>query len=586
MQHLPSQQKISIANLVDNPSAFTRLAIWFVDNVMGVAKMNALYQQHNMQGLEKAAFIEHLLNILKIELSGLDELQKKIPQEGPVVVASNHPFGGIEGVILAKAIGEVRPDIKVLANKGLRIFDEIKDYFIFTNPLVANDPANAPSLRQCIRHVDDGNCLLLFPAGRVSHLHVEQDRTVEHTWDKLVAKLASRDDATFVPVFVEGRNSDWFYRVERIYFKLRMFLLGRELLNKKYFHFSVNTGYPVSLAKLDAPSLNEKANLCRALSYTQSDEWQFTWPADKVIEQKPLMPPVNKQLIQEEINALPKDQYLTSHKAFDVYFGFQHQMPSIVSEIARLRELVFRMHNEGSGEPLDTDDFDATYTHLFIIDRAKLEIIGAYRMGQTDILLEQQGLDGLYLHKMFNFTPEFINRREPCLEMGRSFLIPEYQSSFHGLLLLWRGIGAFAKKFPRYRTLYGTVSISKLYSPKSVRIIQEVLIEHQVKPTVEARNTFAFDLHPELKAFCQTQDARRYLSAFLGTLEEDGKDIPVLAKQYEKMGAKFHALGIDHSFNFTPGLLLTVDLPNAPDKLLKLYLGDGWEDYVAYQSKD
>ncbi|MEM0910780.1 MAG: lysophospholipid acyltransferase family protein [Pseudomonadota bacterium] len=584
MQHLSIQQKISILNLFDNPSALTRLGTWLMDNVMGIAKMDALYKLHSMQGLDKEAFVDRFIEILSIELSGLDELQKKIPTEGPVVVASNHPFGGMEGVILARAIGEVRPDIKVLANKSLRIFDEIKDYFIFTNPLAKKDPANAPSLRHCIRHIDEGKCLLLFPAGRVSHLDNGDNRTVENKWDKLVTKLATRNHAHFVPIFVDGRNSDWFYRVERIYFKLRMFLLGRELLNKKNFHFSVNAGYPVSLSKLDFDSLNEGAKLCRSLSYLHSNEWQFDWPADTVIEHKPLLSPIDKGLIQQEFEALPQEQFLTSHREFDVYFGYQHQMPSIVTEIARLRELVFRMHNEGSGEPVDTDDFDATYTHLFIIDRVKLKIIGAYRMGQTDILIERQGIDGLYLHKMFDFKPTFVNRQESCLEMGRSFLIPEYQSSFHGLLLLWRGIGAFVKKFPKYRTLYGTVSISKLYQPKSVRLIQEVLIEHQSEPSVVPRNPFDFELHPELKSFCDKSHSRRYLSALIGTLEEDGKDIPVLAKQYEKMGAKFHALGIDRSFNFTPGLLLTVEMPKAPAKLLNLYLCDGWEDYVNHKT--
>ncbi len=584
MPHLPTPQKISSINLFNNPSSLTRLGTWLLDNMIGVAKMNALYQHYNMQGLEKEAFIDRFIDIMKIELSGLEEVQNRIPKEGPVVIASNHPFGGVEGVILARAIGEVRPDIKVLANKSLRIFDEIKNYFIFTNPLVKKDPTNAPSLRQCIRHVDDGNCLLLFPAGRVSHLDNENDRTVENQWDKIVAKLANRKDALFVPVFVAGRNSDWFYRVERIYFKLRMFCLGRELLNKKNFQFHADAGYPTSLGDLNLDSLIEGAELARSLSYTTSNEWHFEWPADKVVEQKPLAQPVDKKLISEELQALPKEHFLVSHKAFDVYFGYQHQIPMIVTEIARLRELVFRMHNEGSGEPLDTDGFDATYTHLFIIDKTNLTIIGAYRMGQTDLLLDRQWLDGLYLNKMFNFKTTFVNRREPCLEMGRSFLIPEYQSSFHGLLLLWRGIGAFVKKFPRYRTLYGTVSISKLYSPKSVRLIQEILIEHVAEPSVEARNPFAFELHPELVTICRSKNARNYLTTMLNTLEKDGKDIPILAKQYEKMGAKFHALGIDHSFNFTPGLLLTVDLPKAPAKLLKLYLGDGWEEYASYEA--
>jgi putative hemolysin len=209
--------------------------------------------------------------------------------------------------------------------------------------------------------------------------------------------------------------------------------------------------------------------------------------------------------------------------------------------------------------------------------------MGAYRMGLTDKLIEAEGLNGLYLHKMFNFEPEFINRTRPCMEMGRSFLIPEFQGSYYGLLLLWRGICAFAKKFPQYRTLYGTVSISKLYKPRSVKLIETMMAKPEYREHVSPRNNFEFSLHPEIADLHSRIDQQANLSAFLSSLEDDGKDIPVLAKQYQKMGAKFHALGIDKSFNHTPGLLLSVHLPSAPERLLKLYFAGEYQDYVDFK---
>jgi len=575
-------QVISINNLLEKPSLFTRGLIWVLDRVLGIAKMNSLYKLHQMQGLSKEAFADKLIELLQLDINGLDELKAKIPATGPVVIASNHPFGGIEGVILARAIGEVRPDLKVLANKGLGIFRELSDYFIFTNPLSQKDPKNGPSLRRCIEHVKQQNALLIFPAGKVSYFQPQKNAISEHTWNKIVARLINVEHCQYLPVFVSGENSSIFYRTERIYFRLRMLLLGRELLNKTGASIDISAGFAVPNKYLNQGGLVQQASFARALSYAQDKRWRYTWPPDTVSAHKPLAEPVNSETIREEVAQLPPNQSLASFKGFTVYFAYQHQAPQIVQEIARLRELVFRLHNEGSGEAIDTDKFDATYTHLFIIENASFRIIGAYRMGLTDKLIAKDGLDGLYLNKMFNFAPEFANRSEAAMEMGRSFLIPEFQGSYQGLLLLWRGIGAFVCQFPQYRTLYGTVSISKLYDPRSVNLIQHQLIGSNANTLATAKHPFTFAMHTEITEFYEqhyganTQSCPLVvLSAFLKSIEKDGKDIPVLAKQYLKMGAKFHALGIDTSFNHTPGLLLSVEMPKAPEKLLKLYLGEG-----------
>ncbi|WP_371194081.1 lysophospholipid acyltransferase family protein [Glaciecola sp. SC05] len=584
-------QVISINNLVENSSWLTRLFIWLLDRVLGIARMNQLYQLNKMQGLSKESFADKLIALLELRIHGLDELKAKIPVTGPVVIASNHPFGGIEGVILARAIGEVRPDLKVLANKGLGIFRELSDYFIFTNPLSQKDPKNGPSLRRCIEHVKKQHALLIFPAGKVSYFQAHKNAISEHQWNKIVGRLISIDNCQYVPVFVSGENSRFFYRIERIYFRLRMFLLGRELLNKTGAKIEIASGFAIPNKYINDRTFEQKAAFARTLSYAQDPRWRYQWPADTITTQKPLAQPVPAQSIRSEIDKLPANQLLTRSKGFEVYFVYQHQAPLVVQEIARLRELVFRLHNEGSGEPIDTDKFDASYTHLFILETDSARIVGAYRMGLTDKLIEKDGLEGLYLNNMFKFGPEFANQNQPAMEMGRSFLIPEYQGSYQGLLLLWRGIGAFVCLFPQYRTLYGTVSISKLYDARSVNLIQHLLISKNASQQVSPRHHMHFDMHPEISEFCDEyrlqEDVKGintvHLSAFLKSIEHDGKDIPILAKQYFKMGAQYHALGIDTSFNHTPGLLLSVELPKAPKKLLQLYLGDGFDGYQQYK---
>ncbi|MBT0586983.1 lysophospholipid acyltransferase family protein [Alteromonas oceanisediminis] len=567
-------KSISLNNLspASSSNVVVRTCLRVLDWLLGIRKMDRLYQSHRMQGLSKEQFADSLIKLLDIRVEGEAELLDKIPRQGPVVLASNHPFGGIEGVILARAISRVRPDLKVLANQGLRLFTELQDYFIFTNPLKEKDPRNGPSLRQCLQHVKQGKALLMFPAGRVSYYQADKKRVSEHTWNRVIARLCHSPDCLFVPIFVSGRNSALFYRLGRIYYRLRMLMLARELLNKRGATVRLDAGFAVKGHLVDSPEH------CRALSYAQAAHWQQPWPPDTVGELNPLAEPTHVGSIETELAQLPVEQRLHQHKHFSIYYAWQHQAPNTVREIARLREYVFRQHNEGSGEPLDTDRFDASYTHLFVFDELEREIVGAYRMGQTDRLLAEANgdLNALYLNRMFEFDPTFVNRREPALEMGRSFLIPRLQRSHIGLFLLWRGIGAFVCQFPQYRTLYGTVSISKLYDMRSVALIEKA----HVTPSADARPRHALNkaVHAEVAEFYAHTSPVTTLSSFLRSLESDGKDIPVLMRQYLKMGATFHCLGIDPSFNHTPGMLLSVDLPKAPEKLKRLYLGEGNQD--------
>ncbi len=574
-------QTISIVNLLPlhKRSLLWRMTARLLDRLLGINRMNQLYLHHNMAGLEKQRFAEKLLEILNIQIEGQQDLLSSIPESGPVIIAANHPFGGIEGVILSYLIGQRRPDLKVLANQGLKLFPELQDYFIFTNPLAEGDPRNAPSIRQSLKHVKSDGALLIFPAGRVAYFQKEKQRISDHHWNRLVAYLCQTANAPYLGLFVKGYNSRLFYRLGRIYYRFRLLLLARELLNKTDHNVSIYTSKLIKASKFSSQhSTEEQAQICRAISYCQDPEWRYSWPADQMSGLQPIAAATPWRTIEAELCRLPAEQLLITHKQFSVYYGFQSQLPKTVHEIARLREWVFRLHNEGSGEPIDTDDFDASYTQLFVVNNQEQRIVGAYRMGQTDKLITKGGLSQLYLSRMFDFKPGFVNQQSSCLELGRSFLIPDYQRSFQGLFLLWRGIGAFVCKFPQYRTLYGTVSLSKLYDPRSVALIEAALVTEDVN--VKPRSEFSFALHPELAFLSKTMPLAQHLSALLASIEQDGKDIPVLAKHYQKLGARFHCLGIDRNFNDTPGLLLSVALPDAPEKLLRLYMGEHWKAYV------
>ncbi len=252
-----------------------------------------------------------------------------------------------------------------------------------------------------------------------------------------------------------------------------------------------------------------------------------------------------------------------------------------MAEIARERERVFRQHAEGSGEPADTDAFDASYVQLFAWDRAAGELVGAYRMGRSDRLLATAGHAGLYLSRVFEFAPGFHDPAAPALELGRSFIVPEHQRSFHGLYLLWRGIGSYLVAHPQYRRLYGTVSLSRQYDAQAIAMLCDALVTPSslVRPRIRLQTPLGKEWQEFRRASAPLDLAT--LSALVRGLDHEGKDIPVLLRHYMKLGASFHAVGVDRNFNDTPGLLLSVDVPRLEPRTLKTFLGAGADAYLA-----
>lgn len=571
-----------------------------IDRVVGIKKLQQFYVKYQLSGLSKQAFTEQLLKGLGVRILGADELIEKIPKTGGCILVCNHPYGMIEGVIIAKILTAYRTDTKIMANVGLKVFKEIEDYFIFANPLKPKASMNAKGIKQCFNHVENKGLLVIFPAGRVSFYQKEKQRITDAQWNRIAVQIAVKMKAPVLPVFISGTNSDLFHKLGQVYYRFRLLMLAREMFKLQNHQIDVMANHLITPEQLQAFKSTECMNdFVKLQCYLNDPSYLTPWPKDNIVGKvKDLIPAVNKATMSQELAELPKAQQLVHFKSFTVYYGYQKQIPHCVKEITRLREITFRELNEGSGEACDTDHFDATYMHLFIFDHQNEEIVGAYRIGQTDILQKNSDASALYLSQIFTFNEGFVNQQQPCLEMGRSFIVKAHQNSFHGLLLLWKGIGAYVCKNPRYRTLYGTVSLSKLYDPRSVALINQVVVSDEslenneknqtsaTQKSVVAKTPFASNLHPEAQDFLHKHKVElEQLSALVQGIEADGKDIPILLKQYYKLGAKFHCLGIDVNFNHTPGLLLSVDLTKAPDKLLKLYLGKGRADYLSFQAK-
>ncbi len=574
--------RISIANLL-NPSRQKSLVgkgVVLLDHLLGVAELNRLYHQHGFSGLDADAFTARFLQVFDINLQ-LDGSLEQIPEEGPLIICANHPFGGIEGVALAHLLRRRRADVKILANRVLSLFVELEALFIYTNPLRSNAAGNTTSLKSCLTHLRQGGLLVLFPAGRVSYPPKHGVPIRDHQWNRMVASLARQATCKVMPLHISGQNRPLFYQLGLIWSRLRMLMLIREMLHSHGKSITISTGKPAVLPVLKKDR-QHITDLYRLVTYLHDPQYRHSWPLQPQKHMVPVADAAEPKNVLAEVAQLSGEHCLLRYKNFAVYYATRKQVPQVIEEIQRLREENFRPFDEGSGACRDGDPFDDTYTHLFVFDHSEKSIVGAYRMGQTDRILPEQGKDGLYLSHMFTFKDDFVNQRQPCLEMGRSFVVVGQQRSYNSLLLLFKGIGAFVCRFPRYRLLYGTVSLSRRYQALSVLLIEQFLVAPSAQ--VKAKMPFDYPAPPELLEYLT-----RYppdidsLDWLVRQIEPDEKGLPVLVRQYHQLGARFYGIGIDPNFAGTPGLLLSVDLPAAPQKLLRRYMGRQLDDYLSYQ---
>jgi len=506
----------------------------------------------------------------------------RVPRRGPVVAVANHPFGMVEGVILGSLLLRVREDVKFLANAMLANVPGLGEYVFPVNPFGGAAKENWRSLRQSIDWVKKGGMLVVFPAGEVSSLHLSKFEISDSKWDDKVTRIIQMAGATSLPMFFHGVNSAMFQIAGLIHPRLRTLLLPRELANKRGGKIRISIGRPIkaqSLIRLKTEGaatdyLRQRTHLLDIRQHRTatigSDQREFLWSFFKPAAVIPAVRPLS---LRDEIAGLPADCKLVESGGYEVFACSAEQIPNALREIGRLREITFRQAGEGTGRSLDLDRFDRDYRHLFLWNTDSNEIAGAYRLAGTD------GVPDLYTSTLFRFREGLLAGLSPALELGRSFVRVEYQKSFSALLLLWKGIGRYVARNPRYRILFGPVSISREYSEASRALIVAYLQERcgngDLSRYVEPRRQFRA---PRLRGcdprvLANLLDNVDELSDAVADLEPDGKGVPVLLRQYLNCGGEMLAFNVDSAFSDVVDGLVVVDLMKMSRPQLEKYLG-------------
>jgi hypothetical protein len=302
---------------------------------------------------------------------------------------------------------------------------------------------------------------------------------------------------------------------------------------------------------------------------------------------------VTADSLVKEIAHLGEGRLLHRHNQFTTYLCASDEIPQLMREIAIQREITFRDVGEGTGKAMDLDAFDPHYLQLFLWDEEANKLVGGYRIGVVGKIRATSGDSGIYTSTLFGFSPELLDLLHDGIELGRSFVVPEYQGHPFVLSLLWKGIGAFVSRNPQHRLLFGPVSISNDYSHLSRSLMVEYLRQDRMhgnwSEMVHARRPFRSALE-EIDALSEKGNALYSKCATVEAvnatvMDMEGKGIPILLKHYLKLNARVLDFNVDTDFGDALDVLIVTDLLDAPDQTIKRYFGaEGWENLRAYHA--
>jgi putative hemolysin len=533
-----------------------------------------------------AQFARSLLSCLGISFAWDDADAKRIPETGPAVIVANHPYGIAEGLIMAVLLDSVRPDWKILTNAQLAGVREFGEYMVPVDPFGSREAAvhNRVPLRRSIEWLERGGALAAFPAGEVAHIDWKQRTVADPEWKSTAARLALRARCPVIPIYFEGANSLAFHLAGVLHPTLRTVGLAKELAKLSGKAIRLRAGSPIAPAVLmgfrDAENATQYLRSRTLLLSHRPAAAVPAPPAFPLARRQPqaIAPPEPERLLSEEVAALPADSELARQGDLSVHIAEATQIPHLLREIGRCRELTFREVGEGTGKGLDLDSFDRYYRHLILWDAGAKRLAGAYRLAVTEDVLPRFGTAGLYSSTLFRFDRRFFEKLGPAVELGRSFIMASYQRDFAPLLLLWKGIMRLIARRPEAPLLFGAVSISREYSSASRGLIAGYLSsrhQHPLAPLVTPRRR----LHDpaararHLRDLAAATATVEELSLAIADVEGSAKGVPVLLRQYLKTGGQLLGLSVDPRFSNTLDALILTDLRLAPSALLERCMG-------------
>ena len=555
---------------------------WIILRILRISAVNKIYD--NNKNKSDLDFLNGILDDCKIKFEIPEEDLKRIPKEGPFITISNHPLGGIDGVLLLKLVTEKRADYKIVANFLLHRVAPLKPYVMPVNPFETRKDAKSSvaGIKSALLHLREGKPLGIFPAGEVS-THKDGKLNVDKPWEEGAIKLIKKANVPVIPIYFHAKNSRLFYFLSKFSDTLRTAKLPSEVIQQRGRVIKVRIGKPISVKDQNAyKALPDFYKFIRRKTYMLANPFE---KSNRLISSqkikikkatKKISLQRNSDLFIAEVDALREtNSRLLQSKNYEVFFASAKDIPNLIHEIGRLREITFRAIGEGTNKEVDLDKFDNYYHHLLLWDAVAEKLVGAYRMGLGKEIYKKYGIKGFYVQSLFRIEPELHQMMDNTIEMGRAFIIAEYQQKPMPLFLLWKGIVHVTLRYPKYKYLMGGVSISNQFSDFSKSLMIEFMKSHYYDPYIaqyiRPKKEYKVKLKDGDKDFvfdASKADMQKF-DKIIDEIEPGILRIPVLIKKYVKQNARLVAFNVDPKFNNAIDGLMYIKVADIPESTVK-----------------
>ncbi|MEI8237420.1 MAG: lysophospholipid acyltransferase family protein [Methylococcaceae bacterium] len=527
-----------------------------------------LFKNQHLRGF---AFLDKLLTYFKFTYQVDNDSYLNIPAQGRLLIVANHPIGTLDGLALVKLIRSVRPDVRVVVNRVLVNMKPLESIFFPVNILSSDKKELKDTYKTMIDALEKEEAIIIFPAGEVSRITPKGVRDGE--WQSGFIKLAKKTKSPILPIHIKAKNSAFFYGISTIYKPLATMLLVNEMFNKRNQTIKFQVGSVVPYSEISETDETNK-QLCKrfrkhVLNLGKKNKTPLFKTVETVIHPVDVKA-VKKALYQSHLLGETRD----GKKIF--LYEFQDDCP-VMREIARLRELTFRTVEEGTGLSLDMDRFDVYYRQIVLWDDNDLEIVGAYRLGEGNKIMQTHGVEGFYTNTLFELQGDFVDLLPNSIELGRSFVQPRYWGQ-HSLDYLWYGIGAYLRERPDIKYLFGPVSISNAYPDPAKDLIIRFYQQQfgQNSPHAKARTPYVIS---DERGFGLNDFTHDYSSSYKilnSELKKLGVKVPTLYKQYSELciegGCHFIDFNVDADFNDCIDGLIMVEIDKITPKKKQRYI--------------
>lgn len=582
---LVTAKEVAKAIKTDKYGVLGTFSGWLLMKVLKISTLNKIYNRN--KHLAGKDFLEKILDEFQVKFEIPEEDLKRLPKEGAYITISNHPLGGVDGILLMKLLLDREPNFRIIANFLLHRIEPLKPFIMPVNPFDSHKDAKSSvsGIKDALRHLSENKPLGIFPAGEVS-TYKDGKLVVDKPWEEGAIKLIKKAKVPVVPIYFHAKNSKLFYFLSQLSDTLRTAKLPSELLTQKDRVIKVRIGKPISVAEQEEfNNIDAYSEFLRKKTYMLANPYEkdtkLLDPAHLNLKlrdkgPKEIAGPANLEKMEAELVAIRKGDYrLLQSKNYEVFLVSADKIPNILHEIGRLREITFREVGEGTNNSLDLDQYDKYYHHMFLWDDDAKCIAGAYRMGLGNTIYKKYGIDGFYLHDLFRFEPELYDMMSKSIEMGRAFIVKDYQQKPMPLFLLWKGIVHCTLRYPEHKYLIGGVSISNQFSQFSKSLMIEFMKSNYYDPYV------AQYIHPKKEYKVKLKDADKdfvfneaeadlnKFDKIIEEIEPGSLRLPVLIKKYIKQNARVVAFNVDPLFNNAVDGLMYIRIADLPESTVK-----------------